>query len=106
MWIVCDAFGFCFGLQASLECITQERIDLYRKKLLLYMLDGLPQRSIMLTKPIWYEDFIVESFMFQTECRRINASGVPPTLVDVVGDGNCLLLSATVSSLPAAQIYG
>ena len=83
-------YGFCFGLQASLSGITQERISLYRKKLILYMLDGLPQRSILLTKPIWYEDFIVESPIFPTECSRLYGCGVPTGLVDVVGDGNCL----------------
>jgi hypothetical protein len=57
-------YGFCFGLQASMSGITKERISLYRKKLILYMLDGFPQRSILLTKPIWYEDFIVESSVF------------------------------------------
>ena len=43
-------YGFCFGLQASLAGITKERINLYRKKLILYMFDGLPQRSILLTQ--------------------------------------------------------
>jgi Ulp1 family protease len=57
-------YGLCFGLQAQLTDITKERIDLYWKRLILYFLDGLQQRSILLSKPIWYEDFMVELPMF------------------------------------------
>ena len=79
-------FGFCFGLQASLSDITIERIDLYRQRLILYMLDGCSNRSIVITHPIWYEDFILESPMFRKECWRLHRNGVPKELVDVVGD--------------------
>ena len=83
-------FGFCFGLQTSFSGITPERIALYRKRLILYMLDGLPQRNILLSKPTWYEDFLGESTKFPNECRRLYGYGIPGTLVDVEGDGNCL----------------
>jgi Ulp1 family protease len=35
-------YGFCFSLQARLTDITKECIALYRKRLILCLLDGLP----------------------------------------------------------------
>ena len=82
--------GFAFGIQAPLLEITKERVQLYRQKLILYMLDGDCTRDILLPSYHWYEEVKLESWVFSNECDRLYQAGVPNYLVDVRGDGNCL----------------
>jgi hypothetical protein len=82
-------FGICIGLQASFEGITPAHILAFRQKLILFMLDGDPDGDILLTQP-WFMDFLSTSSLFPLEEIRLTGAHIPPGLVDVEGDGNCL----------------
>ena len=82
--------GFAFGLQAPMKEVTKKRINKFRQKLILYILDGNPTRDILLPKYQWYEEFLEESIFFEDECQRLHGYGIPQHLFDVLGDGNCL----------------
>ena len=82
--------GFALGLQAPMKEVTKKRVNKFRQKLILYILDGNPTRDILLPKYQWYEEFMVESIFFKDECHRLHGYGIPQNLFDVLGDGNCL----------------
>jgi Ulp1 family protease len=58
-------YGFCLGSQASFSDMTPERIDLYRKRLILYMLDGSPESNILMPQLSWCDSYLIESPLSQ-----------------------------------------
>ena len=82
--------GFALATQAPFSEITKERIHLYRRKLVLYLLDGDDTRDIMLPDYSWNERVQLQSGYFPRESERLYHQGVPKCVVDVCGDGNCL----------------
>ena len=82
--------AFALAVRAPFSEITKERVNLFRRKLVLYLLDDDDTRDIMLPEYAWHERVQLQSRYFARESERLYQQNVPKCVVDVCGDGNCL----------------
>ena len=75
--------GFALAMQAPFSEITKARINIFRRKLVLYLLADDDTRGIMLPDYAWHERVQLQSCYFARESVWLYRQKVPKSVVDV-----------------------